>query len=138
MKLIITTLVPLANGHYNHPISFMIGDKAPSGGVHLYEDFQTSPLDLAVECGPTSECPTVLIFAGDQQKTVNVINCKVGQIYFFINRSKHDMGLDIQQQGGMFGSKSMSRFDIATCACLPNDEEEQEKGQVSGGALFCR
>ena len=133
--IIFSLLLITVLGHYNQAISFMIGDSGPSGGVNLYNDFQIDPLDLSTECG-SKECPTVLIFSGDQQKTVNIVNCKIGQMYFFINRSKHDMGLDIQQLGGLFGSKSMSRFDVATCACLENYNDEEKR--MTGGALFCR
>lgn len=130
-----------AYAHFNEPISFVIGDSAPPyGAVTLTEDFSTRPLDLAVDCG-RKFCPSILIFSGQQWGTVNVVNCRVGQQYMFINRSKVDLGVVIQQNGGAIGSKGIGRFDLGTCFCMNREEElleDNEDLMSDPGVLLCR
>lgn len=126
-------VVPLVVGIYNEPIDFLIGDNTPSGAILLQEE--SSSIDLSKDCGK-GECPSVLIFASQQWGTINLINCKKGRSYTFINKSKVDLGIVVQQSGGMFGSKPISRFDVATCFCLPVTEDSDEN--TSTNALLCR
>ena len=59
---------------------FVIGDEMPAGliffvfflgALNYYNS--TRLLDLSKDCGPTRRCPTVLIFAGEQSGTLELI-----------------------------------------------------------------
>jgi hypothetical protein len=113
-------LLILTYSHYNEKIAFHISQSSPPGGaVLLTDDYSANALDL-------ESLPSVLIFNSDQRGTVNVVNCRKGQMYFFINRSSQDMGVVIQHSGGGFGSKPINQYDNAMCFC---DDSE---------ALLCR
>jgi len=130
LNLLVT--VPLVAGVFNEALDFIIGDNIPSGAILLTED--TSQVDLAKDCGK-SDCPSVIIFASQQWGTINMINCKKGRSYTFINKSKVDLGIVVQQEGGRFGSKPIGRFDVATCFCIPMTEDNETEPT---NALLCR
>ena len=129
------------SAEYNQPQDVLIGHSSPPyGGVILRDDYSTVILDLNVGCG-AAPCPSVLIFGAKQWGTINVINCKTGRTYSFINKSTIDLGIVLQQSGGRYGSKAIARFDLITCFCtihggLEYDEDEEEI--PNGGILLCR
>lgn len=126
-------LLENAIAHFNEPIAFAIGgNSAPFGAVTLIEDFSTRELNLATDCG-INPCPSVLIFSGQQWGTINIVNCQVGQMYMFVNRSRVDLGIVVQQAGGAVGSKGISRFGMVTCFCV---EEQDENGLTITDVLF--
>ena len=145
MRALILTLLHLTVAPFNEPFDFLIGDASPPyGAVLLKEDM--SQLDLAASCG-RADCPSVLVFDSQQWGTISVNNCKVGRKYLFVNKSRVDLGLVIQQSGGRFGSKAIGKYDVASCFCLAHelaiDETMDDHGSVSepdgsSGILLCR
>lgn len=121
--------------HFNEAHDVVIGDQSPpAGAITLNDDYSTSVLDLNSACG-TALCPSILMFTQKQWGTINVMNCKGGRTYTFINKSSVDLGIIIQQNGGMFGSKAISRFDLVNCFCSSHkDEESHELSNI----LLCR
>jgi len=117
---------------YNEPMDFLIGQNTPSGAILLLEEAEGSVIDLSRDCGK-SECPSVIIFASQQWGTIDVKNCKKGRSYTFINKSKVDLGIVVQQAGGRFGSKPIARFDLANCFCLDVSDPP-----IDETALLCR
>ncbi len=140
---VIFALVLVSHGLHNEPLDFLIGDSSPPfGAVFIRED--TSLVDLSVTCGK-NHCPSVLIFAAQQWGTIGLKNCVIGRIYVIINQSKIDLGIVVQEDGGMFGSKPISRFDSVTCFCSSTAyfdfEEPSDQDQPSihpHGVLLCR
>ena len=148
MRTPVYFLLPCVTGHYNEPLDFLIGDSSPPfGAVVLQEDFSMHALDLSVACG-ASACPSVMIFSAQQWGTINVAGCRVGRKYDFINKSKIDLGIVIQQKGGRFGSKAIGRFDVITCFCTAAGVDEQaepdgadiaiQEIKETDGVLLCR
>jgi hypothetical protein len=89
--------------------------------------------------------PSVLIFGGQQWGTVNIRNCRIDRQYLLVNRSQVDLGIVVQEDGGLFGSKTISRFEAVTCFCTPVDLPDQPidvsiDSPVAGtnGAMLCR
>lgn len=131
--------IEIAISHFNEPVSYVIGDNSPPhGAVKLGADFTGRPLNLDIECG-THACPSVLIFTGQQWGTIDVVNCKVGQQYMFVNRSNMDLGIVVQQNGGAMGSKGIAQFDIGTCFCLQHEDAEGNIDEnIDKGTMLCR
>ena len=142
----VSFLLALCIGEFNQPLDVVIGERSPPfGGVILQGDSQN--LNLASDCGPIA-CPSVVIFGGKQWGTISIRNCKIGRQYLIINRSHVDLGIVLQQDGGRFGSKAISRFDAATCFCsdFPRSPELVESPDLEPvpepltgtGVLLCR
>jgi len=112
--------LPVAVCHFNGVMQFMLGEKAPDGAVRVYKDYS---MDLETDCGG-KRCPSVVIFAGQQYGTIEMGRCYVGQMYFFINMSKSDLGITVQQKGGLFGAKNLAQFATGNCFCYPRGPEE--------------
>ena len=143
MIVLLMALFKVVVGPFNEPWDFLIGDKARPYGAVLLQD-ETSHLDLEKDCGHAF-CPSVLIFNSQQWGTISVSNCLVGRKYLFVNKSRVDLGIVIQQQGGRFGSKAIGRYDVASCFCLEQDIQSTEEGSEDGngtesekGVLLCR
>ena len=140
---VIFTLFLVSHGLHNEPLDFLIGDSSPPfGAVFIRED--TPLVDLSMICG-YNHCPSVLIFAAQQWGTIGLKNCVIGRVYLIINQSKMDLGIVVQEDGGMFGSKPISRFDSVTCFCSSTayfdvDEatEHQQQSLPPRGVLLCR
>jgi hypothetical protein len=125
---------------FNKAVDFMIGTESLFGAIELPDD--VSILDLS-KCGKAL-CPSVLIFVGKQWGTISLKGCKIGRLYFFINRSDVDLGIVLQQEGGMFGSKAVGRFDLVTCFCIPQGLEDHVINEIrqgdgeKKGIMLCR
>jgi hypothetical protein len=60
-------------------------------------------------------------------------------MYFFVNKSKMDLGIVIQQSGGQYGSRAVGRFDIGNCMCLIGGEDLDEGDNTPARpVLACR
>jgi len=122
----------------------MVGDIQPAGAFEIHENYSSGDVvDLEIAC-EKSQCPSVIVFSGSQQwGTLNLVNCRVGQMYFFVNRSKMDLGIVVQQLGGEYGSKPIGRFDIGNCFCLTRRMYDEAGGDEDGqmdmsNVLACR
>ncbi len=60
------------------------------------------------------------------------ISCQPGQMYFFVNKSKRDIGIIVQHKGGRFGARAIAQFDLGQCFCVQRtlalDKIDRESG----------
>lgn len=140
---LISTIFLSGSGFFNEKLDYVVGPaNAGHGAVILFDDIGL--LDLRIHCG-TAECPSILIFGGQQWGTVNIRNCRAGRQYLLVNRSHVDLGIVVQEEGGLFGSKPISRFEAVTCFCTPIDVSDRISNDPNdpvifnpSGALLCR
>jgi hypothetical protein len=126
--LLLYSLISCARSTFNHIPDVLIGSFSPPyGAVVVTEDL--SVLDLSNACGD-GVCPSILIFSGKQWGTINIKGCKTGRTYTLVNKSKVDLGIVIQQEGGRFGSKAIARFDVVSCFCVEADSEDSDGENV--------
>jgi hypothetical protein len=122
MLKLIPILLGLVTGHHNAPLQFLVGP-APNGAVRVVTD---NTLDLQTGCDG-KRCPSVVIFIGNDRGTIDLYNCTVGQLYYFINKSLSDLGIVVQQRGGLYGAKPLAQYAIGNCFCYPRGPEEADR-----------
>jgi hypothetical protein len=53
-------------------------------------------------------------------------------MYFFVNKSKRDIGIIVQHKGGRFGARAIAQFDLGQCFCVQRtlalDKIDRESG----------
>ena len=115
-------LLPSSLCHFNSALQFLVGP-APNGAVRVTAE---SSLDLETGCDKR-RCPSVIIFTGNQYGTIELFSCYPGQMYFFVNKSASDLGIVVQQRGGLFGAKPLGQFANGSCFCYPRGPEEDAR-----------
>ncbi len=142
---LISVLVPFALCHFNSALQFLVGN-SPNGAVRL-----TSESGIHLETGCDGRrCPSVVIFTGNQHGTIALSGCYVGQLYFFVNKSQSDLGVVVEQRGGLYGAKPIAQYATGSCFCYPRGPEEDARERrlaegdgpvgdrpVEAGVLLC-
>lgn len=115
-------VIGLVVSHFNSALQFLVGPW-PNGAVRVASD---GTLDLQKGCDK-QKCPSVVIFTGNQHGTIELSGCTVGQLYFFVNKSQSDLGIVVQQKGGLFGALPLAQFANGSCFCYPRGAEEETR-----------